>query len=278
MATTQLSRAAFERLQAEFVDLTTRGRIEVAQKIETARLMGDLSENGDYHAAKDEQGQMEGRIRQLEHIIETAEIIEGGDEGIVVGRLDRDDRLRGRRRLDGRALPRRSHGGEGRRPRRDEPAVAPRRCAARRRRRHVGRVRGPDRQAARTSRSRWRLPSGRPRAAGHPNCHRVRRCELPGRGTTFVRTLRWSDRRADGGAAARLDGDRRHQLVHVLPRHWPSTSASSPSTIVATAVASDRARPSGWRIAPTTPSPSATCWASTSSSPSATRWAGRSPN
>ena len=83
MTTTQLSRAAFDRLQAEFFDLTTRGRIAVAQKIETARLMGDLSENGDYHAAKDEQGQMEGRIRQLEFIIETAEIIEGGDEGIV---------------------------------------------------------------------------------------------------------------------------------------------------------------------------------------------------
>jgi transcription elongation factor GreA len=83
MATTQLSRSAFDRLQAEFLDLTTRGRIEVAQKIETARLMGDLSENGDYHAAKDEQGQMEGRIRQLEYIIETAEIIEGGDAGHV---------------------------------------------------------------------------------------------------------------------------------------------------------------------------------------------------
>ena len=83
MTTTQLSRAAFDRLQAEFFDLTTRGRIAVAQKIESARLMGDLSENGDYHAAKDEQGQMEGRIRQLEFIIETAEIIEGGDEGIV---------------------------------------------------------------------------------------------------------------------------------------------------------------------------------------------------
>ena len=83
MATTQLSRSALERLQAEFHDLTTRGRIEVAQKIETARLMGDLSENGDYHAAKDEQGHMEGRIRELEHIIETAEIIEGGNEGVV---------------------------------------------------------------------------------------------------------------------------------------------------------------------------------------------------
>jgi len=83
MATHHLSRSAYERLQAEFDDLTTRGRIEVANKIEAARLLGDLSENGDYHAAKDEQGHMEGRIRQLEHIIETAEIIERSDEGIV---------------------------------------------------------------------------------------------------------------------------------------------------------------------------------------------------
>lgn len=83
MASTHLSRSAFERLQAEHYDLTTRGRIEVAHKIETARLLGDLSENGDYHAAKDEQGHMEGRIRQLEHFLEHAEIIETGDEGVV---------------------------------------------------------------------------------------------------------------------------------------------------------------------------------------------------
>jgi len=83
MTTTHLSRSAFERLQAEHYDLTTRGRIEVAQKIEAARLLGDLSENGDYHAAKDEQGHMEGRIRQLEHLLETAEIIEAGDDGAV---------------------------------------------------------------------------------------------------------------------------------------------------------------------------------------------------
>lgn len=83
MASTQLSRSAFDRLQSEHYDLSTRGRIEVAQKIETARLMGDLSENGDYHAAKDEQGHMEGRIRQLEHFLENAEILERGDEGVV---------------------------------------------------------------------------------------------------------------------------------------------------------------------------------------------------
>ncbi len=83
MASTQLSRSAYDRLQAEHYDLSTRGRIEVAQKIETARLMGDLSENGDYHAAKDEQGHMEGRIRQLEHVLEHAEIIESVGEGVV---------------------------------------------------------------------------------------------------------------------------------------------------------------------------------------------------
>ena len=46
--------------------------------------MGDLGENGDYHAAKDEQGHMEGRIRGLEHILETAEIIAGA-AGIMSG-------------------------------------------------------------------------------------------------------------------------------------------------------------------------------------------------
>src|SRR3954463_10465895 len=83
MATHQLSRAAYERLRSEFEDLTTRGRIEVANKIEAARLLGDLSENGDYHAAKDEQGHMEGRIRQLEHLLDVSEIIETADAGVV---------------------------------------------------------------------------------------------------------------------------------------------------------------------------------------------------
>ena len=79
-----LTRTALERLQAEHADLTTRGRIEVAEKIERARELGDLSENGDYHAAKDEQGHMEGRIRHLESILEHFEIVEA-DDGDVVG-------------------------------------------------------------------------------------------------------------------------------------------------------------------------------------------------
>ena len=76
MSAQKFSRAAYERLQAEYEDLTTRGRIQVAEKIERAREEGDLSENAGYHAAKDEQGHMEGRIRQLEHLLEDAEIAE----------------------------------------------------------------------------------------------------------------------------------------------------------------------------------------------------------
>lgn len=78
-----LSPTAHARLVAEYDDLTTRGRIEVAQKIERARELGDLSENGDYHAAKDEQGHMEGRIRHLEAILEHCEIVDVVDDGTV---------------------------------------------------------------------------------------------------------------------------------------------------------------------------------------------------
>lgn len=79
----RLSHVALVRLQAEHLDLTTRGRIEVAKRIGRAREMGDLKENGDYHAAKDDQGHMEGRIRQIEAILENHEIIEVVDDGKV---------------------------------------------------------------------------------------------------------------------------------------------------------------------------------------------------
>jgi transcription elongation factor GreA len=81
--THQLSRAAYERLQQELNDLTTRGRVEIARKIETARELGDLSENGDYHAAKEEQGKMEGRIRHIQALLENAEIVEADAGGTV---------------------------------------------------------------------------------------------------------------------------------------------------------------------------------------------------
>ena len=91
MTAPQLSRSAFDRLQAEFDDLTTRGRIEVANKIERAREEGDLKENAGYHAAKDEQGHMEGQIRQLEHLLENAEIVDDVMIYTVVYEGDSDD-------------------------------------------------------------------------------------------------------------------------------------------------------------------------------------------
>jgi transcription elongation factor GreA len=75
MQDTQLTREAFDRLQAELEDKKTRGRVEIARAIEAARALGDLSENGDYHAAKDSQGKMESRIRQLEAMLDRAVIL-----------------------------------------------------------------------------------------------------------------------------------------------------------------------------------------------------------
>ena len=74
--TTQLTQVTYERLQAELEDLTGRGRVEIARAIEAARALGDLSENGDYHAAKDSQGKMEARIRQLQATLKTAEVVD----------------------------------------------------------------------------------------------------------------------------------------------------------------------------------------------------------
>ncbi len=73
---THLTQDTYDRLAAELEDLRTRGRIEIARAIEAARALGDLSENGDYHAAKDSQGKMEARIRQLEAMLRDAEIVD----------------------------------------------------------------------------------------------------------------------------------------------------------------------------------------------------------
>ena len=96
---TALSREAHQRLSEEYADLTTRGRVEIATQIEKARELGDLKENSDYHAAKDAQGKMEARIRQLAAILEGAEIVDdhggAGDSvapGTIVGiRYEGDD-------------------------------------------------------------------------------------------------------------------------------------------------------------------------------------------
>jgi transcription elongation factor GreA len=85
--TTELSPEAFARLKAEYDDLTTRGRVDIARKIEVARELGDLSENGDYQAAKEEQGKMEGRIARLATILKSAVLVDGStsDGTVQVG-------------------------------------------------------------------------------------------------------------------------------------------------------------------------------------------------
>ena len=71
---TFLTQEAYDRLAGELEDLSGPARIEIAKRIEMAREEGDLKENGGYHAAKDEQGKIEARIRQLTQLLRTAEV------------------------------------------------------------------------------------------------------------------------------------------------------------------------------------------------------------
>jgi transcription elongation factor GreA len=83
VAETWLSQDAFDRLTAELETLKTEGREAIAAEIETARAHGDLRENAEYHAAKDEQGKMEARIRQLEQLLRDAHIGEPPDADVA---------------------------------------------------------------------------------------------------------------------------------------------------------------------------------------------------
>ncbi len=76
-----LTQADFDRLRAELDELSGPGRDDVVHKIETARAEGDLKENGGYHAAKDEQGKLEARIRQLTALLRSAKVGEAPDTG-----------------------------------------------------------------------------------------------------------------------------------------------------------------------------------------------------
>jgi transcription elongation factor GreA len=71
---TWLSQEAYGRLRAEYEHLSGEGRTAIAKRIEAAREEGDLRENGGYHAAKEEQGKMEARIKQLRELLETAQV------------------------------------------------------------------------------------------------------------------------------------------------------------------------------------------------------------
>lgn len=74
MTQTWLTQEAADRLMAELSDLEGPRRADIVKKIEAARAEGDLKENGGYHAAREEQGKNEARIRQLKHMLEHAHI------------------------------------------------------------------------------------------------------------------------------------------------------------------------------------------------------------
>ena len=80
-----MTREGLDKLEAELQDLKVVRRREIAEKIKEAREQGDLSENAEYDAAKDEQRDIEARIEQLEEILKNAEVVDSdeGDENKV---------------------------------------------------------------------------------------------------------------------------------------------------------------------------------------------------
>jgi transcription elongation factor GreA len=76
MSEVPITPEGLEAVQREHQELTTRKRPEIVSKIKAARELGDLSENFEYHAAKNEQGMMEARIRELEAIIKNHVLID----------------------------------------------------------------------------------------------------------------------------------------------------------------------------------------------------------
>jgi transcription elongation factor GreA len=80
---TFLTPAAHQKMQDELDQLKTSGRREIEERIAEARSHGDLRENADYDAAKNDQGLMEARIRKLEFLLNTSEVREVTDTGRV---------------------------------------------------------------------------------------------------------------------------------------------------------------------------------------------------
>ena len=83
--TTWLTQEAYDRLSAELEEAKGPKRAEIVGRIEAAREEGDLKENGGYHAAKDEQGKLEARIRQLTQLLRDAKVGEAPTTAGVAG-------------------------------------------------------------------------------------------------------------------------------------------------------------------------------------------------
>lgn len=83
--TIYLTKEGLDELKSELKALIGDKRPAMAQRIKDAREMGDLSENAEYHAAKEEQAFVEGRIAELEDIVKNAKVQKGGTDEIKVG-------------------------------------------------------------------------------------------------------------------------------------------------------------------------------------------------
>jgi transcription elongation factor GreA len=87
---TWLTQEAYDRLKDELAHISTTGREEIVARIAAAREEGDLKENGGYHAAREEQGKLEARIRQLTAMLESAEVgsaPQGASEEVTLGSM-----------------------------------------------------------------------------------------------------------------------------------------------------------------------------------------------
>lgn len=87
MKTTQLTKEGFEKIKKELEDLTKNKRPYAIDRLHKARAMGDLSENSEYTAAKEELAFVEGRILEIEEILKTVQVVENhnGSHMVEVG-------------------------------------------------------------------------------------------------------------------------------------------------------------------------------------------------
>ena len=81
---TYLTQQGEKKLRAELAELTGPRREELAKRLRSAIQMGDLSENADYHKAKEDQAFLEGRIKEIETVLRTAVIVEKTQSDVVM--------------------------------------------------------------------------------------------------------------------------------------------------------------------------------------------------
>ncbi|MCC6290972.1 transcription elongation factor GreA [Candidatus Nomurabacteria bacterium] len=83
MNTDYLTKGKHDELEKELAELKLGRRKEVAERLEFAKSLGDLSENAEYHAAREEQAEIEDRINQLELLLKTSEIVNVHHSSVV---------------------------------------------------------------------------------------------------------------------------------------------------------------------------------------------------